>query len=86
MAYDVVDDKRRGKVAKALEKLGQRVQYSVFLLRRGTPLEVAAALGKLIDPKVDNVRIHVLCAGCEGKAVLLGRAGEGEEVVGFRVV
>lgn len=51
VAYDVVDDKRRGKVAKALGRLGRRVQYSVFLLKRGTPEEVAAALAGLIAPR-----------------------------------
>lgn len=86
VTYDVVEDKRRGKVAKALEKLGRRVQYSVFLLRGRTPEEVAAALESFIVPKEDNVRIHVLCAACEGRALLLGCALETSLPVGFRVV
>lgn len=86
VAYDIVDDKRRGRVAKALEKLGLRVQFSVFLLRRKTPEDVRAALAPLIVPKEDNVRIHVLCASCEGKVLLLGRAQVDNQPVGFRVV
>jgi CRISPR-associated endonuclease Cas2 len=86
VAYDVVDDKRRAKVAKALGKLGKRVQLSVFLLRRGTPEGVAAVLAGLIAPKEDDVRIHVICLACERKAVLLGKARAAALPVGFRVL
>ena len=30
VAYDIIDDKRRNRVAKTMEDYGTRVQYSVF--------------------------------------------------------
>ena len=33
IAYDVKDDRRRSHVAKLLQSYGERMQYSVFLLR-----------------------------------------------------
>lgn len=32
ICYDVVDDKRRGRLAKVLGKYGDRIQYSVFVV------------------------------------------------------
>ncbi len=86
VAYDIPDDRHRDRVAKALLQLGRRVQYSVFLVHRGTAEEVGRALAALIAPKEDNVRIYVLCAGCEAKSVLLGRAREAELPGGYRVI
>jgi CRISPR-associated protein Cas2 len=80
VAYDIPDDRRRKQVAKALGQLGRRVQYSVFLVHRGTAEEVAKTLEPLLVPTEDDVRIHPLCALCEAKAILLGLAGaEGQE-------
>jgi CRISPR-associated protein Cas2 len=86
VSYDISDDKRRRSVAKALARLGRRVQYSVFLLHRGTAGEVESALLPLIAEEVDDVRIHPLCTACEAKRVLLGRADGAGADRGFRVV
>lgn len=32
VAYDIVDDRRRTKIAKVLESYGDRIQYSVFVV------------------------------------------------------
>ncbi|WP_284304786.1 CRISPR-associated endonuclease Cas2 [Mobilicoccus caccae] len=32
MAYDIADDRRRLRLAKALQSFGDRVQYSVFVV------------------------------------------------------
>lgn len=82
VSYDIPDDKRRRKVARALVRIGRRVQFSVFVVHRGTALEVERVLSPLIDPSADNVRIHPLCASCEARSLLMGRAegaGEGED-------
>jgi CRISPR/Cas system-associated endoribonuclease Cas2 len=59
----------------------------VFLAERGSAREIATALTRLIDATVDDIRIHPLCATCDGKALLLGpKAREAGLPVGFRVI
>lgn len=87
VAYDIPDDRRRARIAKALLRVGRRVQYSVFLAERGTPAAIAASLGSLLDVGVDDVRVHPLCAACEARTLLLGwRARAGRPPEGFRVI
>jgi CRISPR-associated protein Cas2 len=87
VAYDIPDDRRRARVAKALLRFGRRVQYSVFLTERGSAQEIATALGRVIDATVDDIRIHPLCATCDAKALLLGpKAREAGQPAGFRVI
>ena len=86
VCYDIPDDRRRKKVAKALAGLGRRVQYSVFLVHRAGSAEIAATLSPLLRPAEDDVRIHPLCGTCEPKAVLLGRAREAALPEGFRIL
>jgi len=86
VAYDIPDDGRRGKVAKELIKMGRRVQYSVFLVRELAPGHVAGLVKPLLALADDDVRIHPLCATCEAKTVLLGRAAGGRLPAGFRVI
>ncbi len=74
VAYDIPDDRRRDRLAKLLARYGRRVQYSVFLLARGSIEEVRRRVSGVIEPAEDDVRIHPLCSGCEGRAVLLGKA------------
>ncbi len=44
VAYDIPHDRRRDRVAGVLLRYGRRVQYSVFLLERGTAEEVSRAV------------------------------------------
>jgi CRISPR-associated endonuclease Cas2 len=86
VSYDIADDGRRRRVVKALARFGRRVQYSVFLLHRGTPEEVERTMLPLLVTTEDDVRIQPLCAACEGKGVLLGRAERTRAYERFRVV
>jgi len=86
VAYDIPDDRRRQRLARELSCLGRRVQYSVFLVHNKRIAEVVRRVVPLLSPAEDNVRVHPLCAACEAKAVLLGRAGGGAGMVGFRVI
>jgi CRISPR-associated protein Cas2 len=77
VVYDIVEDRRRLKVAKELEKLGERIQFSVFELYL-TPKELEklkTRLGKLIHKKDDRVRVYGLCASCQAKIWSLGQGG-----------
>lgn len=66
IAYDVVDDRRRLRVMKAVENFGDRVQDSVYevLLERPVFERLRRRIADLIDPKEDTVRYYHLCAAC----------------------
>lgn len=74
VSYDVVDDKKRTKLAKKLVGFGHRVQYSVFECSL-TPKQLKQmkkeAL-KFIDLAKDSLRIYVLCAECITKVESFG--------------
>lgn len=76
VCYDIVDDKRRAKVAKLLAGYGLRVQYSVFecdiSLQRVDELE--RRLRHAINDEEDDVRFYPLDEGEVQKIRLLGRA------------
>jgi len=75
VVYDVVNDKRRLKVAKYLESLGDRAQKSVFEVYLTPPeLEkMLQKLSKLIRSDEDAVRVYDLCTACRGKVHSLGQ-------------
>lgn len=74
VSYDVVNDKRRTKVAKCLLGYGQRVQYSVFEchLAASQLMQLQQALQALIDPMTDSVRIYRLDAAAVQRIQVLG--------------
>jgi len=59
VAYDISDDGRRGRVAKALESYGDRIQYSVFLVdaKPAKLLRMKAAIRSRMDVNVDSILI-----------------------------
>lgn len=67
-------DRRRARLAKRLEALGLRVQYSVFELQ--LPPEklprVIESLSEILDISEDSLRIYPVCASCQEKAIRLG--------------
>ena len=66
VAYDVPDDRRRGRLAHALKDFGERVNYSVFECHlKASELDRLRrrALG-LIDAEEDSLRIYRMCAEC----------------------
>lgn len=75
IAYDVIEDKRRVRIAKILEDYGDRVQYSVFeaLLKKKEIAEMTQRVEKEIEPEEDSIRIYQLCRGCESRIETLGQ-------------
>jgi CRISPR-associated protein Cas2 len=74
-AYDITDDKRRAKVAKYMESIGERVQGSVFEVYL-TPEELEKLVkkaGKMIKTSQDSLRIYQLCESCRGKIRAIGQ-------------
>lgn len=75
IAFDVVDDKMRAKLAKALEGHGSRVQKSLFEIPELPPaayLRLRSRLEGLIEPTVDRIRYYRLCSTCVGRIELVG--------------
>lgn len=74
VAYDINDDCRRNHVSKILQHYGERLQYSVFLLRirPSKMLDVRMQIEREIDRVSDSV---VFCA--------LGTLAQTEEGMDF---
>ena len=85
VSYDIVDDKKRTRVAKELLSYGRRVQKSVFecLLDERRFLEMKQRIEKLIDLEKDSVRYYFLCRRCiEGIQISgWGTVTEDEELI-----
>ncbi len=59
--YDIVDNKRRYKFVKFIEKFGIRVQKSAFemILSESVYMRLIAGIPRFIEPE-DNVRVYRL--------------------------
>ena len=66
VCYDIPDDRRRGKVHKALCNYGTPVQYSVFecVLDARRLAQLQRSVARLIKPRLDHVRYYFLCGAC----------------------
>ena len=74
VCYDVVNNKRRYKVASCLDGYGDRVQDSVFELPVDQVLldKCMAEVSRQIDAAEDSVIVYRLCAACEKGRIYLG--------------
>mgnify|MGYP005850012943 CR=1 FL=1 len=74
IAYDVVCDKRRNRLAKLLLGYGERVNYSVFEcdLRPPQFAGLHKQILQLIDLKEDRVRYYELCLDCRRRILVNG--------------
>jgi CRISPR-associated protein Cas2 len=74
VSYDVTDDRRRTRLAAALQDFGARVQYSVFECHLEEPQidRLRTRLLTLIEPKEDSVRLYHFCRDCGAKAEIHG--------------
>lgn len=85
VSYDIVDDKKRLRVAKLLKSYGERVQKSVFECRLDDRLylKMKREIEKIIDWEEDGVRYYILCAGCLKNVDIsgVGYVREDEDVI-----
>jgi len=74
VVYDVADDERRNKVAKALEGFGRRLQYSIFECRLSEAdfERMRARLTELLVLDEDGLIIVELCSRCAERMEVLG--------------
>ncbi len=88
VSYDVPDDRRRGRIARALQNFGgERVQFSVFecYLSARNRGQLQERLEEIVQPDEDSVRIYRLCEKCCAGVQFLGRAQATEEP-GLRII
>ncbi len=71
IAYDITDDKRRTKVMKTLEKVGTRVNLSVFecMLTDGQFEKLKKDIHGKINTKEDSIVYYPICVNCYTKIV-----------------
>jgi CRISPR-associated protein Cas2 len=85
VSYDIVDDKKRLRVAKLLKSYGERVQKIVFECRLDDRLylKMKREIEKIIDWEEDGVRYYILCAGCLKNVDIsgIGFVREDEDVI-----
>ena len=74
IAYDIHDDKRRYRVVKILEGVGDRVQYSVFeaFLSESQLKRIQDRLQSVIDPFIDSVRFYSMGVKYNGRITVVG--------------
>ncbi len=74
VTYDILEDRRRSRVAKTLLDFGSRVQYSVFecIMDNALLEELYVRLSEIAGDD-DSIRIYGLCAKCEPSVKIIGR-------------
>lgn len=74
VAYDIVDNRKRTRLAKVLSDYGSRVQKSVFecLIDEQQYLKMKTRVEQTIDPEVDSVRYYFLCKRCASNIQVSG--------------
>jgi len=71
IAYDIVDDRNRNRIANFLEKHGQRVNYSVFecMLTDSQFEKVKKQIEKWMDIDDDRIVYYPICVNCYTKII-----------------
>lgn len=79
IAYDITDPRRLARVHRCLQSHAFPVQYSVFVatLDRQELNAVLAELGRIIDPRQDDVRAYPLPVSLQIDTVGCGHVIEG---------
>jgi len=81
VSYDVACDRRRQQVARLLEGLGTRVQWSVFEchLDAAGMAGLEERLAAVADAEADRIRFYTLCRRCVSSVRVLGSGGVTED-------
>jgi CRISPR-associated protein Cas2 len=69
VAYDISDNLRRSRVLRLLEKLGSRINYSVFecMITDNQFCKLQHDMEKIINKKEDIVAYYSICVKCYSK-------------------
>lgn len=76
VAYDIPDNRRRGKLFKTMKGFGIHSQLSVFEceLPEHQYKKLVAAIEKILYAAEDNIKIYILCRDCLKVVKLMGTA------------
>lgn len=76
IAYDIVSNKRRNRIHKALKGYGVNSQRSIFEcdIQPSQFKGLIATLELMINKDEDDLRIYRLCADCISNVVTMGTA------------
>ncbi len=75
ICYDIVDNRRRNRIAKILLDYGERVQYSVFEVDIDAK-QLETLMGRMkreLNDSEDSVLIYALCETCKTKLKIIGQ-------------
>ena len=74
VSYDIVQDKRRAKIADILKDYGKRVQYSVFECELGEKVlrKMVRELLRYVKVEEDSLRVYKICKDCKNKLETYG--------------
>lgn len=74
LAYDIVSDRRRGRVAKRMTGFLQRVQKSVFEgeITDARIDKMRRMLGREMNLEEDTARVYHLCGRCVPATEIIG--------------
>jgi len=88
VSYDIVDTKRRTRLAKKLLNFGMRVQYSVFECDLTSAQLDALKEQALpyVDLKQDSLRIYRMCEACMKNIESFGVKKGWEDDAGITVI
>jgi len=77
VCYDIVDDKKRARIAKIMENYGKRVQKSVFecFLNDREFEEMKKKVEKEMDFEQDSINYYFLCEKCKNSIAKSGIGG-----------
>lgn len=80
IAYDISDDRRRGRIHKLLSAYGQWTQFSLFecFLTRLQRVDLMARLHAILEPESDSIRFYPLCDACVPRVETVGGAAPSE--------
>lgn len=88
VCYDVVSNRRRGRLCRRLKGYLPHVQKSVFegALSEARLVRMREMIARVIDPTEDTVRIYRLCARCVPATEVIGvgvyvDGGDQDEIV-----
>ena len=71
IAYDIADDRRRYRVVKLLEKVGTRINYSVYecIMTDSKYAKLQENISKTINYKEDIIAYYPICLDCYSKII-----------------
>jgi len=89
ICYDIIDDRRRYRIARCLEGFGDRIQYSVFeaVLDADLLTTMIQELESLLCPEEDKLAIIPVCSSCRKKRRWWGGMGPPwQDAIDFYVI